>query len=163
MKKQNVIKIILILLLTSFSWAQEDRFTISNYTEPHHYFNDGFNWGFAIEYQMPELFYFKAQTILFPDLNGIDYYDFSGVVGLHNRSAFHNWRHYGGVGLGAINRQGWGHPKFTVEAGIEYYFGSGLYLGYMAFFDYRTDGRAWETDAQDYWCFNNGLKFGIWW
>lgn len=157
-------QIIITLALLSFLGVKsQERFAISNYTEPHHYFNDGFNWGFSIEYQMEELMYFKAQTILFPDLNGIDYYDVSGIVGFHHRSDFNNWRHYVGAGLGVVNRQGWGHPKVTIEGGIDYWFNSGIYVGYMAFFDYRTDGRAWETDAQDYWCFNNGLRFGIWW
>lgn len=140
--------------------SQEDRFTLSAYTEPQLYFNDGFNIGTAIEYQAEFGMYFKVQTFYFPNLNGIDYLDVEGVVGFNYRSIFDNWRLFIGGKLGAIYRQGWGHPKSGAEAGVEYYFNK-VYIGLQTSCNYRTDGRVWETKADNYWTIDTGIKFGI--
>ena len=140
--------------------AQEDRFTLSLYTEPQLYFSDGFSIGAAVEYQAEFEMYFKAQTYYFPNLNGITYLDVEGVVGFDYRSLEHEWRVYAGAKLGAICRQGCGHPKTGVEVGIERYFGK-FFIGGQASFNYRTDGRAWESQADNYTTIDAGIKLGI--
>jgi len=140
--------------------TQEDRFTLSLYTEPQLYFSDGFSVGAAIEYQAEFGMYFKAQTYYFPGLNGIDYLDAEGVVGFDYRSDQHDWRVYAGAKLGAIYRQGWGHPKTGIEAGIERYFGK-FFVGGQLSWNYRTDGRAWESQSDNYTTIDAGIKIGI--
>lgn len=140
--------------------TQEDRFTASLYTEPQLYFSNGFSIGAAIEYQAEFGMYFKAQTYYFPNLNGIDYTDVEGVVGFDYRSVLHDWRLFVGAKIGAINREGWGHPKSGLEAGIERYLGK-LYVGFVYSMNYRTDGRVWESQSDNYISFDGGIKIGI--
>lgn len=146
-----------------------DRFTIFNYTEPQHYSKelwkkaDGFNCGFGIQYQMPKLMYFGIETYIFPNLNNISYWDIQGSVGLHHRSRFDNWRLYGGIQGGFINRQGWGHPKFGFQVGVEYYFNNNLYWGLRSSYSIRGDGGVWGKDEKNYWGFDSGLIFGFYW
>lgn len=140
--------------------GQNDRFTLSIYTEPQLYFNDGFNIGTAIEYQAEFGMYFKAQTFYFPNLNEIDYLDIEGVIGFNYRDKLDVWRVYIGGKIGAIYRQGWGHPKSGVELGIEYYFDK-FYIGLQTSLNYRTDGRVWETQSDNYTTIDNGIKIGI--
>ena len=139
-----------------------DRFTLSAYTEPQLYFNDGFNVGSRLEYQRP-IWYIKFEVYAFPGLNGIDYFDFDGGVGLNWRSKWDNWRIYLGADVGAINRLGWGHPKSGLESGIEYYSSLGFYLGAKLSRVSRGDGRAWESEAEIYSTWDLGLTIGYYW
>lgn len=149
-----------LIMLSLLGNTQEDRFTISIYTEPQLYLSDGFSIGGAIEYQAEFGMYFKAQTYYFPNLNGITYIDVEGVVGFDYRSNVHDWRVYAGAKLGAICRQGCGHPKAGLETGIERYLGK-LFIGVQASLNYRTDGRVWESEADNYTTIDVGVKFGI--
>jgi hypothetical protein len=159
MKKLMVLLLMFLpLLITS---QNEDRFTFSIYTEPQIYKQDGFNIGGAIEYQM-QWVYIKAQTFYYPDLRGITYHDIEGVVGINYRNFSQRVRLYSGVKLGAINREGWGHPKWGFEGGIEYYFRT-FYVGTQFSYNRRTDGRVWEADAEPYWTKDAGVKIGIYW
>ena len=159
MKKLLVIPLMLITLLGS---AQDDRFTLSVNTEPYAY-SDGFNVGAAIEYQM-RIMYFKAQVFYFPQLNGVDYFDYEGtVLGLNLRTTpFDEDRLYTGLKVGLIRRGGGTHPKIGFEGGYEHYFRN-FFVGFEWSYDYRADGRVWEASADMYWQLNGKFKIGISW
>lgn len=161
------ITIILFFLTGSLVSQNKDRFTNAILFEPQHYVNiggwegDGFNIGLSWEYQMPKLMYFKAQFFMFPNLNGIDYYDGEGVVGIHHRDSDDCLRYFVGFKGGVVYRTG-PTPKLGFETGIEYYFRSGLYIGIQPSFNYRTDGDVWGANERNYWQFDCPLKIGIW-
>jgi hypothetical protein len=150
-----------LMLMTFMGISQNDRFTFAVNTEPYAY-DDGFNIGASIEYQM-ELMYFKAQAFAFPGLNGKGYFDWEGtLLGFNLRNRFDTDRIYAGFKVGLIYREG-PHPKAGLEVGYEHYFRNGFYIGMEPSYDYRTDGRVWETDADNYWRLNNKIKFGYSW
>lgn len=164
MKKLIFITLMLGYLSVSAQGYQsfKERFTLGAYTEPQLYLDDGFNIGTAIEYQGSSM-YVKAQTFYYPDLRGITYWDFEGVVGVNYRSVYDDWRSYAGIKLGAINRQGWGHPKYGFEAGVDFYWDNGIFTGLLLSRDWRTDGRVWEASADEYWVWNFGFRIGFYW
>lgn len=171
---RNYLVIILMLLMAWSAKAQDKRFTLSTYFEPQHFgilsentdalihFEnpDGFNIGFAIEYQM-EIMYFKASTFIFPDLKGVTYFDFQGtVLGFNHHPTFSDYRLYAGGKVGLIKRDKYTYPMSGVEFGAEWYFG-GVFIGLQGSWDWRTDDKFWNSSATGYGQWNGGVKFGI--
>ena len=157
--------LLLFFLLPTLLFSQSEKFTGSIIMEPQHYVSigdwngDGFNIGGAIEYQMVELNYFKAEVFVFPDLNGITFTSFQGVVGIHHRTRQDNIRYYTGFRSGIVYRQG-PTPTLGFELGIEYYFNK-FFIGLEPTYDYRTDGDVWGKDERNYWQYSARLKLGI--
>ena len=156
-----------IILFISLSLNAQDRFTLSAYTEPfadknttNQKLDFGFNAGARIEYQM-QWVYFQAEVYVFPELNGKDYFDFDGGIGFNYRNRWDNLRIYSGAKLGVINRKGWGHAKYGFEAGIEYYFNNGFYLGAQLGRTWREDGKVTSSNDEGYWTYDNGIRIGI--
>lgn len=111
---------------------------------------------------MPKLNYFKIQAFMFPNLNGIDYYDVEGGSGIHFRDRDDCFRLFTGIKGGFIFREGFGHAKFGWEGGAEHYFNGGLYIGIQPSFNLRTDGAVWGENEKNYWQFDFAVKLGIW-
>ncbi|TXE18599.1 hypothetical protein ES692_06030 [Psychroserpens burtonensis] len=159
--------VMLMLMHITKIEAQDKRFTFSVYTEPQHYSTDiwneadGFNIGLAIEYQMT-IMYLKAQTFIFPDLNGATYFDFQAtLIGFNHHSKRDNYRIFAGGKAGLIKRESYTYPVVGLEYGFEYYFDNTFFIGLQASNDYRTDDKYWDSSASGYMSFNAGLKFGF--
>lgn len=166
---KKLLKLLILTITITAQTQNRDRFTIGVFTEPladkytsTDKLDYAFNIGGRIEYQMNFL-YFQAETFYFPELNGIDYFDYDGGVGLNFRNKFDDVRIYGGIKLGAIYRQGWGNPKWGFEVGADYYFYNNIFVGFQLGADRRTDGRVWENDAKSYWSDNLKIKLGYYW
>lgn len=164
--KKSILYLLALTCINLYSQNRE-RFTNAILFEPQHFISigswhgDGFNIGLSYEYQMPELMYFKAQAFMFPNLNGVDYFDIEGVVGIHHRNWTDCLRLFMGFKGGVVYRTG-PTPKLGFETGIEYYFRGGLYIGIQPSFNYRTDGDVWGADERNYWQFDCPIKIGIW-
>lgn len=150
-------------MMFSLNIIAQDReypFSVFAYTEPGA-FEDGFNIGAGIDYQM-NVVYFKAETFIFPDLNGITYKDLTATVGL-------NWhvgrwdivRLYGGGKIGFIFRGGMTYPTAGPEFGIDVNITDSFYVGTGGSYMVRQDWMLWETNGEDYWRFNGYFKIGF--
>jgi len=148
----------LVILSISIN-AQDKRFTSYAYTEPMAY-DDGFNIGLAIEYQMT-IMYFKVQTFIFPDLNGISYFDLQGTI-LGFNYHYNDYRLFLGGKTGIIKRDKYIYPVVGVEFGLERYFNS-FYIGGQGSWDFRMDDKYWNAKATGYWRYNAGIKIGFYW
>ncbi|MFI1770723.1 hypothetical protein [Thalassobellus citreus] len=156
-------KILLFFLLVAFIKinAQDKRFTFYTFSDPYGTYNDGFNIGLGIEYQMTYT-YVKTQLFTFPNLRGKDFFEWSTVpftsMNLHSRDEL--WRLFSGFKIGLIKREAI-HPFIGFEGGIDYYFFHNFYIGLFSSYDLRTDGKEWEDDIPDYWRFSSFIKIGI--
>lgn len=155
---------LIILLFTAIQTIAQDReykFSAFTFSDPYATLKDGVNAGVGIEYQM-NVMYFKAQTFIFPDLNGITYLDVVGVpLGINIHNKFDNYRLFTGLKLGVIFRGGGPNPLAGIEAGIDVNITKQFYLGIQSSYDYRTDGRVWEAHADNYFRLSTFGKAGI--
>jgi len=162
MKKINKVLIIVFLVLGHISQAQdrEQKFAAYTITDPFAY-NDGFNIGVGIEYQMNYM-YFGAQAFTFPDLNGITYSHFIGTIGFNIHSYNGTLRGYAGLNGGTIIRNG-NHALVGGEAGIDFKIPrTNLYIGTGATYHLRGDSKIWGNETA-YWRFNGFIKIGVKW
>lgn len=150
---KTVLTLLLIIVVTTLSKAQDVRFKAFTFTDPIATTKDGFNIGLGIEYQM-SVVYFKAQTFVFPDLRGYTYTELTGTpLGFNYHDRFRNFRAYTGLKLGVILRDGGTHPTYGGEVGVEYYpngESQGFNFGIMLSRDRRTDGRVHDISIEPY-------------
>ena len=150
-----------LLLLSTYSQAQDVRFTASAFTDPIATAKDGFNIGAAIEYQM-SISYFKVQVFSFPDLKGTDYFHLQAtVIGFNYHNMWKDLRIYGGGKIGAIYRGANPHPTYGGEMGLEWYpqgSGNGFYVGVEGSLDWREDFKF--SDAEAAFQHNGAIKVG---
>ncbi|MCB0745140.1 MAG: hypothetical protein KDC67_14625, partial [Ignavibacteriae bacterium] len=158
--------LLLILILGIKSYSQNfDRFTLSIYSEPQHYFEsinkkaDGFNIGGSIEYQM-KYFFVGFQTYYFPELHNISYLDFDGSIGLNYRNKFNDLRIFIDAHIGAINRKGWAHAKIGTRIGVEKYFNS-VFFGLVYNFEHAKDNKIYNPKLNGHNRNNFGFKVGF--
>lgn len=162
MKKLLIIPLMLIMLMGT---AQDKGFFLFGYSEladknTHtDAFDYGFNLGFGIEYQMT-VTYFKAETYWFPDLNGIDYIDYKGTVGLNHHFGYDDkHRVYSGFKAGVIHRN-WkgGHMLIGLELGYEYRFND-FSLGVQFYHEHKKDDKFTNANATGHNVNSVAIKF----
>ena len=136
--KNTITLLILAIGLNVVQAQQEERFTAGAILDPQATLKDGFNIGFALEYQMTHM-YFKIQTFIFPELRGKSYIDYTASVGYNYQvGIFRNYRAFVGVKAGTIFREA-GHATYGGELGFEWYpSGSenGFYVGWNGVFHF---------------------------
>lgn len=158
----TAILLIGILALSHQCHSQDKRFATYIYTEPQVY-DDSFNFGVGIEYQMT-MMYFKAATFIAPSLNEASYIEFNGtLLGFNIHSRFDDYRAFCGFKMGFNIRGGeYAYPMAGVEFGAEHYF-SDLYIGLQGSWDWREDDKYWNSQATGFSKFSGGIKLGYHW
>lgn len=151
-----------MLFALSLSASAQDRyykFSAFTYTEPGA-FKDGPNLGIGIDYQM-EMMYFKAESFIFPDLNGITYTDLTIGIGFNwHIGTFDTFRVFGGIQGGWIFRDHV-YPTIGPESGLDWNITDRIYIGIACSYMVRQDGRLWSPYAEDYWKTNGKLRIGF--
>ena len=153
---------------------EDERFSFGIYTEPQHFLSnnpdvlihwekaDGYNIGTSFELQQQD-FYIRVRTFLFPDLNDLSYADFDAGIGLNWRSPKDRSRLYAGGFGGLISRGEGVHPKFGLEAGYQFYFKSGIFVGIKTDYQYKHDDKTWRHIESGHSVWSGGIEVGYSW
>ncbi|MGG5486285.1 hypothetical protein [Gaetbulibacter sp. PBL-D1] len=165
MKKIQFLVVLYFLILSTNLKAQDVRFAVNVKSDISAMADDGFNFGFNVEYQMT-LFYFRAGFFAFPDLRGKDYLDITGTpLGFNVHLGEHKkLRLSTGLVLGLIIRDKGPHPLVGNEHYFEWYpngTSNGVYFGLGGNLLYRTDGKVWDNDIEPYWRYSSSIKMGL--
>ena len=162
----KLIILTLMLFFTVIALAQTPRepgekpFSVALFTDPVATDKDGFNIGASVDFQMKYM-YFKAQVFHFPNLNGIDLTEITGVpLGFNYHSPHQEYRIYAGVKLGFILRKGV-NPLAGLETGLDLNITKSIFIGLMASYDYRTDAKVWGAKAEPYMRASGFVKLGF--
>ena len=156
------ITLIGILAISHQCHSQDKRFATYIYTEPQVY-DDSFNFGVGIEYQMT-MMYFKAAMFAAPALNKASYLEFNGtLLGFNIHSRNENLRAFCGFKMGFNIRNGkYAYPMAGGEFGADYYFDD-FYIGIQSSIDWREDDKYWNANAEGFSKFSTGIKLGYHW
>lgn len=161
--KKIILTVFLGLLFSSTVINSQDRelkFSTALIIDPNATIKDGFNIGISLDYQMT-LMYFKLQAFYFPKLNNVDYLELSGVlIGFNYHNNRNLYRVYSGFKLGTIRREQNPFPMIGIESGLDINFSKKMYLGLMATYNYRIDGKIWESHSDPYWRLSGFVKIG---
>lgn len=177
--KTKIKLLLLFVVLSALGFSQSnktERFTTGIYLEPQHYLStnidaliywskaDGVNVGGHIELQ-GKVLYVRGRMFFFPELNGMDYLDADGGIGVNWRSRNDQSRIYAGVFIGAINRDflGWGNGKTGIEVGYDFYLDNGFYFGVKLDNQYKHDDKTWRHNASGHSVNSAGIVLGYSW
>lgn len=158
-------KLILLLLFTSFSFAQSnfrlnktEYFATAIVIDPGASIKEkGLNIGAEIEYVRS--IYVKASVTNFAVLKD-GYTDIIGSAGLSFTSGyFEKVRYYAGGRLGFIHRSAT-YPTAGVECGIDFMISDNTFIGFRSTYDCRGDADYYDGDEYRYSGFVKlGMKF----
>lgn len=166
MKKaiKNYLTIAFMFLVVMCSKAQDVRTTIGIYSDPVATDKDGFNIGATLDYQRTVM-YLKVNLFYFPNLRGLDYLEVSAtLLGFNAHLGYFNThRIHGGFKTGGVFRETTGapHPMMGFESGYEWYITDDFFIGLLASYEYRTDNKVWQANAEPFWRKNGYIKIGI--
>lgn len=154
---------LLIFIACMSARAQDVRTTLGVYSDPNATTKDGFNIGATLDYQRTVM-YNKVNVFYFPKLRGVDYLEVSAtLLGFNAHIGYFNThRLHVGYKVGGVFREtGAPHPIMGFEVGYEWYLTDGFFIGLLATYEYRTDNKIWEAQAEPYWRKNGFIKIGI--